>query len=54
MVLNATRSIASGLFMTVLVLFFLLVSGDTFLRRLVEVLQRFKDKRQAVQISQQV
>jgi predicted PurR-regulated permease PerM len=54
MVLNATRAIASGLFMTVLVLFFLLVSGDTFLRRMVEVLPRFKDKRQAVQISQQV
>jgi len=54
MVLNATRAIVSGLFTTVLVLFFLLVSGDTFLRRLVEVLPRFKGKRQAVQISQQV
>ena len=46
--------IASGLFTTVLVLFFLLVSGDTFLRRLVEILPRFKDKRQAVHISQQI
>ena len=53
-VLNATRTIASGLFTTVLVLFFLLVSGDTFLRRLVEILPRFKDKRQAVHISQQI
>jgi predicted PurR-regulated permease PerM len=53
-VLNATRAIVSGLFTTVLVLFFLLVSGDTFLRRLVEVLPRFKDKRQAVHISQQI
>jgi predicted PurR-regulated permease PerM len=53
-VLNATRAIASGLFTTVLVLFFLLISGDTFLRRLVEVLPRFKDKRQAVDISQQI
>jgi predicted PurR-regulated permease PerM len=52
--LNGTRTIASGLFTTVLVLFFLLASGDTFLRRLVEVLPRFKDKRQAVQISQQI
>src|SRR6202035_5188732 len=34
--------------------FFLLVSGDTFLRRLVEILPRFKDKRQAVDISQQI
>jgi len=53
-VLSATRTLASGLFTTVLVLFFLLVSGDTFLRRLVEVLPRFKDKRQAVHISQQI
>jgi predicted PurR-regulated permease PerM len=53
-VLNATRTIASGLFTTVLVLFFLLVSGDTFLRRLVEILPRFKDKRQAVLISLQI
>jgi predicted PurR-regulated permease PerM len=53
-VLNATRAIASGLFTTVLVLFFLLVSGDLFLRRLVEILPRFKDKRQAVYISQQI
>jgi predicted PurR-regulated permease PerM len=53
-VLNITRAIASGLFTTVLVLFFLLLSGDLFLRRLVEVLPRFKDKRQAVDISQQI
>ena len=54
MVLHATRTIASGLFTTVLVLFFLLLSGDIFLRRLVEILPRFKDKRQAVHISQQI
>jgi predicted PurR-regulated permease PerM len=53
-VLSATRTIVSGLFTTVVVLFFLLVSGDLFLRRLVEVLPRFKDKRQAVNISQQI
>jgi predicted PurR-regulated permease PerM len=53
-VLSGTRSIASGLLETVLVLFFLLVSGDTFLRRLVEILPRFKKKRQAVDISQQI
>jgi predicted PurR-regulated permease PerM len=49
-----TRSFAAGFFTTVLLLFFLLASGDTFLRRLVEVLPNFKDKRQAVDISQQV
>lgn len=53
-VLTVTRAIMSGLFTTVLVLFFLLVSGDLFLRRLVEILPRFKDKRQAVEISQQI
>ncbi|HEX3989652.1 MAG TPA: AI-2E family transporter [Acetobacteraceae bacterium] len=49
-----TASFASGLFMTVVVLFFLLVSGDLFLRRLVEVLPRFRDKRAAVMITQQI
>jgi predicted PurR-regulated permease PerM len=52
--ITGTRSLASGLLETVLALFFLLVSGDTFLRRLVEILPRFKNKRQAVDISQQI
>ena len=52
--LTGTRSFASGLLETVLVFFFLLVSGDTFLRRLVEILPRFRNKRQAVDISQQI
>jgi predicted PurR-regulated permease PerM len=52
--LSGTRILASGFFTTVLVLFFLLVSSDIFLRRLVEILPRFKDKRQAVEISQQI
>lgn len=38
----------------IVVLFFLLMSGDTFLRRLVEILPSFKNKRQAVEISQQI
>jgi predicted PurR-regulated permease PerM len=54
LLLTGTRSVASGLLETVLVLFFLLVSGDTFLRRLVEILPRFKNKRQAVDIFQQI
>jgi predicted PurR-regulated permease PerM len=53
-VFAGTRSFASGLFTTVLFLYFLLVSGDTFLRRLVEILPRFSNKRQAVDISQQI
>jgi predicted PurR-regulated permease PerM len=46
--------VVGGLLEIVLVLFFLLMAGDTFLRRLVEVLPRFKNKRQAVDISQQI
>jgi hypothetical protein len=38
----------------VLFLFFLLVSGDIFLHRLVEILPRFSGKRQVVEISQQI
>lgn len=49
-----TRAVIDGLFTTVLVLYFLLVAGDIFLRRIVEVLPNFRDKRQAVDISQQV
>jgi predicted PurR-regulated permease PerM len=54
MLFAGTASFASGLFMTVIVLFFLLISGDLFLRRLVEVLPRFRDKRAAVMITQQI
>jgi predicted PurR-regulated permease PerM len=51
---TGTRAVLDGLLTTVLVLYFLMVSGDTFLRRMVEILPRFHDKRQAVDISQQV
>jgi predicted PurR-regulated permease PerM len=49
-----TRSVLDGLFTTVLVLYFLLVAGDIFLRRTVEILPTFGNKRQAVDISQQI
>ena len=49
-----TRSILDGLFTTVLVLYFLLVAGNIFLRRIVEILPTFSNKRQAVDISQQI
>jgi predicted PurR-regulated permease PerM len=54
MLFRGTQHFVGGLFETILVLFFLLVSGETFLRRLVEILPRFKDKRRVVDISQQV
>ena len=49
-----TRAVIDGLFTTVLVLYFLLVSGGIFLRRMVEILPTFSNKRQAVDISQQI
>jgi predicted PurR-regulated permease PerM len=49
-----TRSVLDGLFTTVLVLYFLLVAGNIFLRRTVEILPTFSNKRQAVDIAQQV
>ena len=51
---TGTRSFASGFFTAVLFLFFLLVSGDIFLHRLVEILPHFRSKRQVVEISQQI
>ncbi|MGB6658906.1 MAG: AI-2E family transporter [Xanthobacteraceae bacterium] len=51
---NGTRNFASGFFTTVLFLFFLPLTGDVFLHRLVEILPRFKSKRQVVEISQQI
>jgi predicted PurR-regulated permease PerM len=49
-----TRSVLDGLFTTVLVLYFLLVAGNIFLLRIVEILPTFSNKRQAVDISQQI
>ena len=52
--LHGTRALVGGVLTTLLILFFLISSGDTFLRRLVEILPRFENKRQAVAISQQI
>jgi len=48
---SGTATVAAGLFTTIVVLFYLLVAGETFLLRLVEVLPHFAEKRQAVEIS---
>jgi predicted PurR-regulated permease PerM len=53
-VFAGTRNFAAGFFTTVLFLFFLLVAGDVFLLRLVEILPRFSGKRQVVEISKQI
>jgi predicted PurR-regulated permease PerM len=52
--LMRTRNFAGGFFTTVLFLYFLLLSGDIFLHRLVEILPRFSSKRQVVEIAQQI
>jgi predicted PurR-regulated permease PerM len=52
--LKGTQHFASGFFETLLILFFLLMSGDTFLRRLVEIVPTFKDKRRIVALSQEI
>jgi predicted PurR-regulated permease PerM len=52
--LMRTRNFAGGFFTTVLFLYFLLLSGDIFLHRLVEILPRFSSKRQVVEIVQQI
>ncbi|MBV9523939.1 MAG: AI-2E family transporter, partial [Alphaproteobacteria bacterium] len=54
LVFTSTRTFLSGLLTTIVVLFFLLIAGDLFLRKLVEVLPRFGDKKHAVAISQEV
>ena len=51
---GGASSFASHLLETLLILFYMLVFGETFMRRLVEVLPRFRDKRQAVEISDAV
>ena len=54
LVFSGTRAALEGLLTTAVVLFFLMLSGDTFLRRGVEIMPNFEHKRRAVEISQQV
>lgn len=51
---DGMRSFASGFFTTLLFLFFILMAGDIFLQRLVEIMPRFSSKRQVVDIAQQI
>jgi predicted PurR-regulated permease PerM len=51
---SSTRTMIFGVLTTVLLLFFLLVSGDMFLRRLVEILPTLRNKKQAVEISNEI
>src|SRR5579885_20117 len=51
---SGTRSLVTGVGITVLMLFFLLAFGDLFMRRLVEILPSFRDKKQAVEMSREI
>ena len=53
-VLGGTSAIASHMLEILLILFYLLVFGETFLRRLVEILPSFAEKREAVALSSQI
>jgi predicted PurR-regulated permease PerM len=54
LLLSETSNAVIGLVATLVLLYFLLSSGDLFLRKLVTVLPRFADKKQAVEIAQRV
>jgi len=51
---SGTRAIVAGLLTTALLLFFLLVSGDLFLRRIIEILPTLSNKKQAVTITNEI
>ncbi|MCW5737446.1 MAG: AI-2E family transporter [Enhydrobacter sp.] len=51
---SGTRALVTGLLTVVLLLFFLLVSGNSFLRRIVEILPTLHDKKQAVEIINEI
>src|ERR1041384_7984622 len=51
---SGMRAFLVGGLTTVVLLFFLLVSGDLFLRRLVEILPTLTNKKQAVDISREI
>jgi predicted PurR-regulated permease PerM len=48
--MNQTQVFVSGLLITLFLLYFLLASGDLFLRKVVQVLPRFRHRRNAVRI----
>ncbi len=52
--LSGTRSLLAGLGTTIVLLFFLLLSGDLFLRRFVEILPTLSNKKQVVAIAHEI
>lgn len=53
-ILNQTLEAGAAIIVTIILLYFLLASGNLFLQKLVRVLPRFQDKRTAVTIVHQV
>jgi predicted PurR-regulated permease PerM len=53
-ILQVTWQFLGGLVVMLFLLYFLLASGDLFLRKLVRVLPRLEDKKQAVEIARQI
>nr|WP_294914132.1 AI-2E family transporter [uncultured Neokomagataea sp.] len=53
-VLAGTRDFADGFFSMLLMLFFLMTEGDTLLRRVVEIMPTFAEKRRVVQMALQI
>lgn len=53
-ILGNVQIVAGGAFTTLLVLFFLLIAGEQFKRRLVEILPGFAYKRQVAEISREI
>jgi len=51
---SKTRDVLLGLFVFAVMLYFLLSSGDLFLRKLIHVLPRFEDKKRAVVIMREI
>ena len=54
MLFTGTTRFLASLGMLVLLLFFLLASGDTFLRKLVTIIPKFEDKKRAVEIARRI
>lgn len=51
---SGTRALTAGLLTIVVLLFFLLVAGNSFLRRIVEILPTLTDKKQAVEMTSEI
>ena len=54
LLLSGTPHAVASILSTIILVYFLLVSGDVFLRKLVNVIPTFRDKKRAVDITRQI